>query len=394
MTQPGLIDHDEQLPAALELLRPAEVLAVDTEFLWERTYYPTLALVQVAGRDPDGAVHGFAIDPLRVELSPLLALLAEPGRLKVLHAGRIDLQIFQRLLGAPLSPVFDTQAAAALAGFGAQIGYANLVELTLGMRLAKTEQYADWTRRPLRPEQVEYALADVVPLLEVHDALRAQLSQAGRLTWAEEESAGLVDPDTYQEEPPELLFEKVKGRKSLDRRALAVLRELATWRDAEARRRDLRPGFVVRDPSLVELAARQPRRVDDLRAIRGLHPAEIKRHGGEIVAAIRRGLASDDLPSRPRRPKGRDVKAATDLLRAYLSQRAGEVGVAAETLATTAELERLARDGERERFAKDHSVLQGWRRELVGEDLLRILRGEVTVAIDPGTSALTLRPRD
>ncbi|RMG07179.1 MAG: ribonuclease D [Planctomycetota bacterium] len=392
-----LVVDEGALRRALEVLEDMEVLAVDTEFLWERTYHPKLALLQVAGRDAAGAVRGFAFDPLAVDLAPVWERLLRTDTLKVLHAGRLDQQIAVRLAGAPLRPAFDTQRAAALLGLGPQIGYANLVEAILGRRLAKGEQYTDWTRRPLRASQVDYALLDVVPLVEVHERLRARLEERGRLAWAEEEMTSLTDPRSYAEPPPDELYTKIKRHKTLDRRGLAALQRLARWRDEEARRRDRRPGHVIKDATLVQLAARRPRSLRALREVRGLHPREAERSGKKLLGILEevRRLPDSKLP--PARRKERptqSVGAAVDLLRAYLAQRCSEEDLAPETVATSAELERLARDAARERFAHQHPLLRGWRGELVGADLLKILRGELGLSVDPRTGTLRLRAQN
>lgn len=397
MTDPRLVDRPDALSPVLAAVEAAAVLAIDTEFLWERTYHPTLALVQVAARDAEGRVQAFAVDPLRVDLAPLERLLARPERTKVVHAGRIDLEVFHQRLGAPMpGPIFDTQRGAALAGFGHQVGYANLVEALTGRRLPKTEQYSDWTRRPLRPEQVSYALDDVVPLLDVFDLLEDRLRKAGRLAWAHEEMASLTDPETYVRPSDEDLWRRVKNRRGLDRRALGVLRELALWRERASRERDLRPGFVVKDPILVELARRAPTSRAQLEHVRGLHPAEARKSGEAILAAVQRGLdlPDDALPPADRRPAGPDPGPAVELMRAYVAARAAQVEVAPETLATTADLERLARahlrgeELEPEDDEEGHDVLRGWRGDLVGKDLVRLLRGEMSLRIDPQKGSL------
>lgn len=380
-----MIDQDREVPGALKQLAQGDILAVDTEFLWERTYRPRLALLQVATYLPDGDALGFAFDPLAVDVQPVVELLAEKSRLKLFHAGRIDLELLNALAPRMLSPVFDTQKAAALCGLGGQVGYAGLVEATLGETIPKTEQYADWTKRPLRAAQVEYALMDVLPLLDVHEELVARLKKSGRLEWAEEEMADLTNPASYKEMPPHERYLKVKGTKGVDRRGMAVLRELASWREQESERRDLRPTFVAKDTILIDLARRKPQRFDDLSLVRGLHPGELKRNGKAILAAIQRGLEcpENELPERKKRTSHKKLGGVLDLLKAYMSQRSEELGIASETIATSKDLERLAKDDERERFAKDHSILQGWRRELVGDHLCQILRGEVSLAVDP-----------
>ncbi len=414
-----LIVDDARLGAAVDALAGCDRLAVDTEFLWERTYAPRLALLQVAGRTAAGEVVAWAVDPLAVDPGPLVALLHEPGRLKVLHAGTTDLQILHDWRGAPVPQVFDTQRAAALAGFGQQVGYANLVEGLLGRKLDKAEQWSDWTRRPLRPEQVEYALLDVVPLLDVHERLLGLLEEAGRRAWAEDEMRPLTDPARYVAPPEEEAWRRVRGRRGLDRRGLAALRALAAWRERTARARDLRPGFVVKDAGLLELARRRPRTQAELERLRGLHPNEVGRHGATILAELERvaALPEDALPAAERKRAGPEVSATVDLLRAWVGQRAREAGVAPEVVVNGAALERLVRahaagedltpggggagpggagpgddegEGEGEPGA-ERDVLQGWRLELVGRDLLAILRGERALAHDPAAGRLTLR---
>lgn len=403
MPDPRLIDRPDDLLPALAPLRAATCLAVDTEFVWEKTYRPVLALVQVAGRGPDGQVHAVAIDPLGVDVRPVADLLAEPARLKVFHAGRTDLELLHELLGAPPGPVFDTQRAASLLGFGHQVGYAALVEQLLSRRIDKVEQWSEWTKRPLRPEQVEYALSDVIPLLDVHHALVARLEEAGRRAWADEEMAPLLDPATYEPVPDADRWREVKNRRGLDRRGLAVLRELAAWRERTARARDLRPSWIVKDPTLVDIARRAPTRPSELEKVRGLHPSESRRHGDELVAAIKKALdlPEAELPPLDKRRAGPDPAPAVELLRALLAQRAEEVGIAAETLATTADLTRLAKahlrgdalrgDDEPRDGAEPHDVLAGWRGELLGKDLLRLLRGELSLRVDPETGRLAVK---
>jgi len=390
--QPRLIDRPDALEAALERLAACPVLAVDTEFHWERSYYPRLAVVQVGGRLPGtDRIGACAIDPLALDVGPVLDLLRDPSRLKVLHAGRIDLEIFARLLGEPLEPVFDTQKAAALLGFGHQAGYAALVEAVLGERISKNHQYSNWTRRPLTPAQVRYALLDVVHLLDVYEALLVLLERTGRTAWAEEEMRSLTDPAAYREPTDAEAYERIKAWRRLDRPALGALRELAAWRERTARARDLRPGFVAKDPVLVGLARQRPRSLGDLREARGLHRGEVEKSGQEILDAIRRGEQATELPD-GREPRKRrvDVKTAVDLLRACLSERSEEAAVAAEVVATTADLERLAKAHARGEELTDHAVLEGWRGELVGRDLLRILAGDLTLGVDARTGALRL----
>ncbi len=379
VSDPRLIDRPEALEAALAPLHDAPLLTVDTEFTWERTYGPILALVQVAGRLGD-RVHAVAVDPLRVDLAPLVRLLAEPTRLKVVHAGRQDLEILLALHGAPITPVFDTQRAAALLGFGHQVGYAGLVERLLGLRIDKGEQWSGWTRRPLRPEQVEYALGDVIPLLDAYDRVIAELEQLGRLGWAEEEMGPLVRPEAYVIPADEERYRDVKNRNRLDRRGLGVLRELAAWRERTARARDMRPSWIIKDPALVELARRRPAAAAGLEGIAGLPQPEARRYAAELLACIERGMALPDeaLPGIDRNP-GPDTSAQMELLRAHLGKRAEALAIAPATLATMADLERLARAHLEGAPLDDGApglpfLLTGWRADAIGRELLSLLQ--------------------
>lgn len=383
-----LVADPERLRALVDRLAPASELALDTEFVWERTYRPLLAVVQVGARLPSGELVVAAVDALALPLDPLLELLGDPSRGKLFHAGRLDLAILGRLLGRPLRPVFDTQRAAALVGFGGQIGYAALVEQLTGRRLEKGEQWSDWTRRPLRPEQLSYALDDVRHLPDVGAQLRALLEQTGRTRWAEEEMQDLYDPQSWADPAAGEEWLKVKAARTLPPRAQAVLRELAAWREESARARDLRPGFVIKDQVLLELSRRPPRHLDALRDVRGLHPGEVKRHGPELLAALRRGERAEPPPQPPRHKRRVDVSSAVDLLKAWMGQRAQAEGVASEVLATSAELLSLASSHARGDPPPDLPVLSGWRRGLVGEDLLRLLRGQMALQVGPRARGL------
>lgn len=349
-------------------------------------------MVQLGARLEGGEVVVGAVDALALDLRPLLELLADPSRLKLLHAGRLDLQVLLQLHGALPGPVFDTQRAAALVGFGGQIGYAALVEQVTGRRLEKSEQWSDWTRRPLREAQLRYALDDVRHLPDAAATLRGLLRQAGRHGWAEEEMRELMDPATYADPVPGEEWRRVKAARSLAPRAQAILRELCAWREKAARQRDLRPGFLVKDPILLDLARHPARTPDDLRRA-GVHPAEVKRSANELLAALRRG--ADAEPPEQRRPKRRlDVGAAVDLLRAWLTRCASESSVAPEVMATTADLEALAKAHARGEPWPDLPVLSGWRRELVGADLLRLLEGKIALKLDGKAGLRAVTPPD
>ncbi len=375
----------QQLEELVRLLEPSSVLAVDTEFMRERTYFAKLCLVQIASDDVVAAV-----DPLEVDdLSPLWDLLLDPSRLKVLHAGDQDLEIFYRLAGSVPGPVFDTQVAAALASFPLQTGYGALVRDLLGVELDKMDSYSDWARRPLSDTQVEYALNDVRHLNDVYRRLDERLVESGRLDWLDEDFAALADPETYRVVPEEM-YRRVKRRARLGRRELGVLQQVAAWREREAMRIDVPRNWIGNDEALVQVAARKPDTLDEVRQIRGLGDRTAKRSAGKIVEAVRAGLAmpESELPRVVRRPRVRmDVDSITDLMSAIVRTRAREYGIAVPVLASRKEMEALAR-GER-----DESVLlRGWRRSHIGEELLELLDGGISLSLDDGRVRIAQPP--
>lgn len=363
-------------------LRKARVVAIDTEFMREKTYFAGLCLIQL-GTDEFSAI----VDPLAFEdLSPLAALLTDSAVTKVLHAGSQDLEIFQARFGVPTAPVFDTQIAATLAGFPQQVGYGALVQELLGVKLDKGDSYTDWARRPLSDTQVEYALNDVRYLPEVHARLLETLDREGRLDWLSADFARLEDPATY-EVVPEEQWRRVKRISSLNRRQLAVAREVTAWREREAMRRNVPKRWVLGDESVVEIARRAPTTPAELTAIRGVSDRVGKGSAKGVIEAVSAGLACPEaeLPSldKRKRPAG-DVDAAVDLMVAIVRKRARERGVAMPLLASRDDLERLAA-GERE----NNPLLTSWRREMVGEELVRLLDGAVSLSLVDGELMVT-----
>jgi ribonuclease D len=365
-------------------LRSAPAVAIDTEFMRERTYYAKLCLIQLG---TDG-IHAI-VDPLAFEdLSPLCELLTDPDVVKIFHAGSQDLEIFYRLCGCATAPVFDTQIAATLAGFPQQVGYGALVKELLDVSLDKGDTYTDWARRPLSDTQVEYALNDVRYLPEVHRRLGDELTREGRIPWLQADFSRLEDPATY-EPMPEQQWRRVKRISSLNRRQLAVAREVAAWREIEAQRRDVPKRWILGDESIVEIARRAPATANDVSAIRGVADKAGKGACRGIAEAVGRGLLvpDADLPSltKKRRPQG-DIDAAVDLMVAIVRMRAREHGVAMPLLAAREDLERLA-GGEREASP----LLEGWRRKMVGEELVRLLDGGL--ALHLADAVLVVEPR-
>lgn len=340
-------------------------IALDTEFVRERTYFPVLCLVQIAS--PSGVA---LVDPLAIDdLTPLAGVLADPRVTKVLHAGRQDIEILLTRLGIVPRPVFDTQLAAALLGHGAQISYAALVESVLGMSLAKAHTRTDWTRRPLHPEQQHYAADDVRYLLELETRLSAALAARGRSDWARAELAGLSDEALYRA-PAEDAWRRIKALHRLDARARRVARALAGWREWQAVRDDRPRQWVLRDNVLIELARLAPQSRAGFDAVPGLPAAVLRRHGTALAGVIAAALADPQSAAGDAEPPAR-LDAAQKALLVALAEEvracAARHGLSVELLATRAELERLVR-GER-----DLPVLRGWRGELAGTRLLEIL---------------------
>jgi len=388
------VDTPDALHALCEILAGCDRLAIDTEFIRERSYAPKLELIQVA--TPDGliAVIDYAKLGTRAD-GPFGALLTDPTILKVFHAADQDLEILLALTGARITPVFDTQIAAGLVGFGAKQSYGALVEATQGFRLAKGESMTDWSIRPLTPAQLDYAMDDVRYLLAVHDRLRGDLAARGRLDWAFQETEALQNNITSTlglRNDPRTCFLRVKGRGSLDAQQLAVLRELAAWRENEAQRRDKPRGSVLKDELLVEIARRRPKSAGQLKNLRGIHPRDLERSGDDLVAVVAKalGMPRSEYPvPEPSMPApDEQTLALTDLLQAVVHSVAARESVAASMLATNGELQRLADTFRRGDRCQDLPVLSGWRGSLVGNDLLAVLEGRSVVAWNPQTQML------
>jgi ribonuclease D len=371
------VDSPQLLADLAMLLRGADVIAIDTEFMRERTYYARLCLIQVATDDVTAIV-----DPLAVsDLEPLFAVFRDPGVAKVFHAGSQDLEILYRLMGSVPAPVFDTQTAATLLGMPSQVGYQQLVHSLVGVTLGKGHTYTDWAARPLSAEQIDYALDDVRYLPSAYRTMRERLEAEGRMVWLEQDFARMADAATYDVIPEEQ-FRRVKRASALDRRSLAVLRELAAWREREAQRRDLPKRWVVSDEALLEIARRAPADSSALQGVRGLNEQVARRNADDILKAISRGQAvpEDELPriAKRKRLEG-DVSDVADLLSALLRLRAREHGVAPTLIATRDELERFAA-GERE----ENPLGSGWRYPRVGAELAELTDGAASLRVEGG----------
>lgn len=370
-----LLTTTEQLVAFCESLQGAEYIAIDTEFLREKTFWPQLCLVQIAG--PREAV---AIDPLSddMDLAPLYDLLEDPKILKVFHAARQDVEIFCHLTGKVPTPIFDTQVAAMVCGFGESVGYETLVAKLAGARVDKSSRFTDWSARPLTERQLTYALSDVTHLRPAYEKLKRRLERSGRAQWLEEEMTVLADPATYTVEPEEA-WRRLKP-KSGKPRFLGVLQELAAWREREAQRRDIPRARVIRDDALLEIAAHAPADIDDLARTRGLGRGFAEsRQGADVLAAVARGLAKpeSELPTlEPRDENPPGLGPIVELLRVLLRMVCEEENVAPKLIASAADLEAIAASD-----AADVPALHGWRREVFGEKALGLKHGRMALAI-------------
>ena len=377
------LSSSAEVAQAAELARERGRFGIDTEFMSEGRYRALLCLVQIAVDDPatPGESRVLLIDSLdHVDPAPIAALLADPAIEVVLHAGRQDVAILRRVWRTEIVNVFDTQIAAGFAGGGAQTGYGNLLGSILGRRVGKTASYTRWDARPLTREQLSYAAEDVVHLLELSDELQRRLTDSGRLEWAREECHRIEE--ATDERDPLSAWERLPRVGQLDPRSRAVARELAAWRERTAATEDKPVNSILADPSLVELAKRQPGSVDALGQIRGLHPSTIRRRGSAIMEAIAVGREGTPIPreeSRGRSEPG-DVPLIV-LAEALLRARAMDADLAYELIASRAELESIVGASRRGEPAPSVRALTGWREELVGADLRDLLSGRSALSV-------------
>lgn len=392
-----MISTERELVELCARLRGRTTFGIDMEFQRERTFYARLQLVQLAADD-----ELFLVDPLALpNLAPLWELVCDPAIETVVHAGGQDMEIVYQLAGRVPRNIFDTQIGAALIGIGDQPGYATLIDRFFDVRLSKTETQTDWGRRPLSDAQVAYALDDVRYLAELRRRVGQRLETLGRTSWAVEEMRHYEDAETYVKDPRRL-FMRVSRFRSLQRKGLAILRELAAWRESEAIRRDEPRGRIIADEVLVEIARRAPTKTADLSALRGLNPGEVRRSGDGLLAAVRAALALPEAEwplLAPPRAEDPEVALASDLLEVFLRSRAREAEIAPSYLGTQADLAALVdhvRGGARVDALPDDerpALLSGWRRQLVGDDLVALAEGRVSLHVDPASGRVVATAR-
>lgn len=371
---PLFIDAPDALADFARHAGRAPWLAVDTEFMRERTYYSRLCLIQVATDEQVACIDPLALD----DLTPLYDLLYDTGIVKVFHAAGQDLEVLHHLTGRVPTPLFDTQIAAALAGYGDQCGYARLVQALLGVDLPKVHTRADWSKRPLSPEELRYAADDVIYLRDVYRALRDDLEHRGRLAWLEDDFAALADPARY-EPAPDHAWRRVKGWMQLKPGQQQVLLRLARWRERLAMERDRPRRWILKDEVLLDLARRKPRSLSELARVRGMPPATVEHHGNALVALIAEGAAAtpEALAPHPERLDP-EQEPTVDLLMAALRAEAARHDVSPGALAARRDLERLVL-GER-----DMDLLRGWRGRIAGRAMVEVLEGRARLTVVDG----------
>lgn len=373
-----------QLEELASDLAGSELLAIDTEFMREKTYYAKLCLVQLN----NGSISAI-VDPLALpDLSPLVDILADERCVKIFHAATQDVDILYHETGVTPSPIFDTQVAASLLGYPLQVGYGPLVRSVCDVKLAKADSYTDWSKRPLSNSQIKYALDDVVYLPQIYESLRAELVEKGRLAWCEHDFEELSNPANYESDPREM-WHRVKRVSSLSRGQLAVARELAAWRETEAMRRNIPRKWVLADEAVIEIARKAPKTRETLLEVRGLANKLNGRDVNQILDAVRTGreMPQESWPRLERSPKGEvEADGAVELLSSLLEMRARQNGVAASLIATHADLSKLVR-GHREGLL----LMEGWRYDIVGRELVDLLEGRLALYLSDGALEVAKR---
>ena len=370
------ITDQNQLEDFVNHARTSDLLAVDTEFIREKTYWPRLCLIQLGTEQ-----RSVAIDPFRVhDLRPLISLFENENIVKLFHAARQDIELIYHELGMVPKPVFDTQIAASLLGDTLQIGYGSLVLSECGIKLRKADSFTDWSQRPLTESQIHYALDDVMYLPKLYRSLTSKLESLGRLSWLAPDFAELSDESRYVEHPDER-YKRIKRVNQLSRRQLNVARALASWRELTAMKRNIPRKWVLSDEQVVEICKREPRALDQLFMVRGVSSALSMPDARKVLALCIKALNApeNEWPELPRHIDKNEpsVDAQVDLMNSLVKLRAHEHGIASAVLASHADLVKIARA-----HYDDVDVLKGWRRSIVGDDLLALMHGDIAMGLD------------
>ena len=370
------IASQADLEAFVERAKKSKVLAIDTEFLREKTYYPKLCLLQMGTGD-----ESVIIDPFECDIAAVKPLLEDEGIVKLFHSGHQDIEIMLYELDCIPQPLFDTQVAAALLGQVQQIGYASLVHQICGVKLKKTDSFTDWSARPLSESQIDYALDDVVYLPQMYEQMTASLEEKGRLGWLDAEFEEMLKPETYMPDEREM-FRRLKHVGQLSRRQMAAAREMAAWREIEARKRNLPRRWVLTDEQIVESCRREPQTIDDLFMVRGIRERLTTADAREVISLVRSALdsAPDTWPELKTSPKSeRNVDVQVEMLMSIVRMKARENDIAIPTLASSSDLTSLARG-----HYEGNPLMKGWRKEIVGDDLVEFLEGRTVLRIEDG----------
>ncbi len=373
----SLITTTDALAAICDRMAKHPFVTVDTEFLRETTYYPLLCVAQIASADEAAVIDALAPG---IDLAPFFALLSDEKVVKVFHAARQDIEIVWNMAKTIPHTIFDSQVAAMVLGYGDSISYDQLVQRITGDVLDKSNRFTDWTRRPLTDAQITYALSDVTHLRDVYVKLAADLEKRGRTNWVEAEMSILTSPETYRADPANA-WERLKTRVRKPKE-LAVLMEIAAWREREAQTRDVPRSRVLKDDVLGDIATQAPTTIEKLGHLRSLPKGfERSRWGEAIVEAVQRGIDRDPktLPRFERFRPAQNGAATVELLKVLLRMTAESHGVAAKVIATVDELDRIAADDE-----ADVPAMKGWRRELFGEKAIALKAGKLALAVDKG----------
>jgi len=374
------VTTESELAAVIDDLQDCHKIAIDTEFVREKTYFHRLGLIQIASNGICAA-----IDPIAVpNLDPLLELFKRRDIVKIFHAGKQDLEIIYRLCNEVIEPVFDTQVAAAMVGWGAQISFAKMVKKVSGKKITKTETYSDWCRRPLSNSQIEYAINDVRYLMPAYDKLISHLKKMNRLEWVQDELKSLMDARNFELPDPRNLYLRVKNVRTLRPKGLSVMREIAAWRETEARRRDCLAKFIIRDETLLQIARQMPQTVQELHGVRGINGKEINNNGKELLELVKAGmeLPENEYPTLPESDSYATNRGVEELLAAYVQIRSEELKIEPHMLADRKQIHSFVRVHEQSDNLDDHPLYQGWRKGLIGNDLHQILEGRQGLIIN------------